>query len=1072
MMVVIGPAGPLLPAAGEDARALTQFSDGSQEELLYFPSQGGTALSCVTVPRGAHVTSAGAWVRALPGQDGAYPSGPWLSLAGDQAQPLWRFGELQTAAGEMGRQRAFNDGLSTVDVRFPAGGGSTALPELILPGDAVIRTATLQLAGAEGPHGAPWFLGPSPDPMFPAWNAQSGNPVVARVANASVLFTELDPSSGAEVRHRGLAFLPEEFTYVEDIQYRSEQDSAAVLVPGRGIFILNLSTGDVQRQFAGPENSSLVAMRYGGGWLAAVGIDWAAVRELPSGNTAVFNASSSPAAFAPNPTGVDYDPAGRRLFAASTDGQGTVTLCAFRIDDRTATVFSRSDLSASILSMRYDAGRDQLMFSLGPDSYGHRPDDPVRLLSLANGTFSSVRAFAGAAGVANLRLEGDTASALTSGPGSATELVSFDLRDGSYEAFVVQLPSQSPSGPMAFDPRSGRLLAGTAAGEMWLLDLKNGRARPLTIPGTVPAVISAALAVGNSVVLGTEAGVVAVGPAGMVQWRVDCGAVSSLAVDGASRRLAAGASVDWMFDSAADHWRYSRLNITLLDQSSSPPSARSWQVPLSPTSQGAYITALAFDPGGERLFFGDAGYDPGSGLFALNTSTGSVQNLSSQGYSISSLALSPDGSKLFSGTFGSGILITDLVNGTQRSLSPLNSSAMLSPDVSCLLMDEFGRLLAGQGRSGGYPGGLTIFSPDLSTSRSYAPDAGSFPKSFDVLSLARDPATGRVFLGLGNDDGLVVVDENANTDFYIPGIFSGLVGGTMSVDSLCWSAADRTLLGVRGNRGFTIQWAGEHPQDVSLDVGDDGTVDWSSQGRLDRADLLDLSTAMQNALAGAGGGPAMQRIRLRLTSSSAGILSLRSLIVTYDLSRRIDLLGAIRSTLASRSASGDGSVAFLIGASGGGLSLFNLSITYLVNQPPAARAIPELTIDAASRGPTTVDLGRYFSDDHTPAANLTYAMRPFKVPSGVVASLLFSRYLLIDARDSGFRGQLDITVTASDSDGLSATKVVHVNIVRSNEYVPPPPAYNIFLWASAAVLMSVGVWIIVLYIRVHRRKDE
>jgi cytochrome c-type biogenesis protein CcmH/NrfF len=49
---------------------------------------------------------------------------------------------------------------------------------------------------------------------------------------------------------------------------------------------------------------------------------------------------------------------------------------------------------------------------------------------------------------------------------------------------------------------------------------------------------------------------------------------------------------------------------------------------------------------------------------------------------------------------------------------------------------------------------------------------------------------------------------------------------------------------------------------------------------------------------------------------------------------------------------------------------------------------------------------------------------------------------------------------------------VHVNIVRSNEYVPPPPAYNMFLWASAAVLLCVGVWILVLYIRVHRRKDE
>lgn len=1071
MMVVIGPAGQLLPAAGEDARSLTQFSDGSQEELLYFPSEGGTAGASITLPRNAHVTSAAAWVRALPGQDGAYPSGPWFSLAENLAEPLWRFGELQAAAGEMGRQRVFNDGLSTVDVRFPAGGGSTALPELLLPGDAAIRTATMRLAGAEGPHGAPWFLGSSPDALFPAWNARSGNPVVACVANASVMFSELDPYSGAELRHKGLAFPPEEFTHVSDVQYRPEDDSAAVLVPGSGIFIVNLSSGDVQRQFAGPENSSLVAMRYGGGWLAAVGIDWAAVRRLPAGDTTSFNASSFPAAFAPDPAVVDYDPAGRRLFVGGTDGQGTVRLCAFRIDDREAAVFSRSDLPASILAMRYDAGRDQLVFGLGPDRYGRRPEDPVRLLSLANGTFSAVQAFAGAAGVANLRLDGEVASALTSGPGAPTEVVRVDLGDGTYEAFVVQLPTQALSGAMAFDPVSGRLLAGNAAGGLWLLDLNNGHAWPLAIPGTVPAGVNVARTMGSSIVLGTTAGVLSVGTAGMVQWRVDCGAVSALAVDGTSRRLAAAASVDWTFDTAADHWRYSRTNVTILDPSTSPPSARSWQVPFSPTFAGAHLTALVFDPRGDRLFLGGTGYDKGGGLFALNLSTGGVQNLSSEGYLISSLALSPDGSKLFAGTTDSGILIIDLINGTRRAITPLNGSAMPGPHVSSLLVDEFGRLLAGQGRSGAYPGGLTIFSPDLSTSRSYAADAGTFPQAYDVLSLARDPATGRVFLGLGNDDGLAVVDENANTEFYVPGIFSGPAGGKMSVDSLCWSTADRTLLGVGGNRGFTIQWAGEHPRDVRLDVGDDGTVDWSSQGRLDQADILDLSAALQGALAGAGGDPAMQRIRLRLTSSSAGLLSLRSLVVTYDLSKRIDLLGAIRSTLASRPAAGNGTVAFLIGASGGGLSLFNLSVTYLVNLPPVARAIPELSIDAASRAPTTVDLGRYFSDDHTPGVNLTYAVRPFKAPPGVAASLLFSRYLLIDARESGFRGQLDIAVTASDSDGLSTAKEVHVNILRSNEYVPPPPAYNIFLWASAAVLISVGAWIIVLYIRVHRRKD-
>jgi hypothetical protein len=1064
--VLSGPMGPFMPAGGQAAHTVTQFSDGSGEATFYFPEPVSTTSANITLPRNSYVTSAHVWARGLPGQDGDYPSGARIGV-GAPGRTSWSFGEQQAGAGQMGRQQFFSDGRAALDIRFPPGGGSSSSSGILIPGDATIRSATLQLIGGEAPHGVPRFFGAPLQDVRVAWNSRSGRPVVASVGNASISISELDPATGTEVRHRDFSIPLDDFTHIADFQYLAEEDTAAMLLPGIGIVLLNLDTGELAQSFDGPQNRSLVGMRYGGTWIAAIGSGWAGVIELPAGQTAGFNSSTVPGAFSGIPVAVDYDPDGHRIFTGSISGSGEAIFAVYNATNGSAALFMEGELPADLSAMRYLPGRGQLMFGLGGAMYG-RVEAPMMLLDLSSGAFQPFQPFSGESLVENFQVEGDMAASVV----SSGELVVVDLQDESYEVWPVAFPSGVPTDVWSFDFGNERLLSCTSLGELYILDFKRGLGRTLSLPGTAPVRVNAVRPDGNAILLGTEAGVISVSPSGTLRWRNDCGDVSLLALDEATHTLAAGASEDWSFDVAGSLWRFSRLNLTLMDIAASPPSMRSWQVPLGKEEGRSRLSAMALDAAHGRLFFGLSEAGVGNGLLELNLSSGDMKNLTPPALLTTSLALSQDGKALYAGTGGFGLVVIDLLTGARRTLTPLNASGLLSPHVTSLLVDEFGRLLAGQADYGQYSGGLSVFSPDLASARSYPVASSPADRGIDVHSLARDPSTMRIFLGLGNDAGLIVIDQNANTQMYIPGLFGGRDGVGTAVADLCWDTADRTILGAAGGRGFVMQWAGEYPQNVGLDIGADGILDWTGTQRLEGAHLPDIAAAVQGALAASGGTHSLWRIPIRLSSTSAGLLGLRSLVVTYDWTRCIDIRQSINSALAMRSASGNGTVTIFLEAGGGGLSLFNLTVTYLDDFPPVVRSIPAITADAAARTPAILDLGRYFSDELSPPADLRYVVRPSKAPSGVEISLLFSRYLYIDARGSGFRGHVPVTVTATDASGLSISKEVHVNVVRSNEYRPPPPAYNMFLWAAAAVLAAVGIWILILYYRLQRAKKE
>ena len=1056
------PSGAAAPLAGH---SVTTFSDGSEEATFYFPSQGGQGAASIALPRMAYVTSAGLSLRGMQGLDGSYPSDVRLAI-GTAADSAWRFGERQAGAGQMGRQQLFSDGSDAADMRFPAGGGTASPAGILIPADAVIRSASLQLLGGEGPHGQPIVYGEGPQATLTAWNPAGGRALLAEVLNSTVHVYEVDPSTGAQLRHRELGLAPAEAGNVAGFQYSPQNDTAAVLVPGSGIFILDLGTGQTTRLYDDARAASLAAMSFGGGWVAAAGTGWAGVTMLPSGPSFDFKSTSGTDMLAGRPVAVDYDPAGSRLFSAHDTGSGKISIWAMATAGGGISPVDTGGQVKGLSAMRYLPDEGQLLLGERIPLSGGTVGCLV-MLDISRGAVYHTL-FSGGEGVDAIQLEGGHAASLV----SEGELLVVDLRNDSHDVLPVEFPDGGRPLEWSFDFAQGRLVAATSGGSRYVLDFKSGSGLPLAMPGAAPTGINAARAAGNAMVFGTDTGLVALNVGGTPRWRLDCGQVSALSMDAGSTTLAAGARWGWSLDAATSTWGFGGLNLTVMDVRAGPSSARSWLLPLEKGAGRSRVSAIVLDSAGDRLFFGASGDGEESGLRRLNLSSGAVDTVLSGPYPFESLALSGDNRTLYAGTMGGGLLVVDIPTGASRALNSYNGSGLLSPYVSCLMVDEFGRVLAGQADWGRYSGGLTIFRSDMAWAQSYPSDPSLPGNAIDVHGISRDPRTMRIFLGLGGGGGLSIIDENANTQIGVPGLFGGHDATAITLEDVCWNPQDGTMLCAGSGLGFYMQWAGESPQNVGLDIGADGTVDWTAPGRLGRASITDMAAGVQGALAAAGGGPGLRTVYLRLSSTSAGIIGLRSLSITYEWSRRIDIGGMVRSVLASRAASGSGVVTVLLEANGGGLCMFNLSVTYMDDSPPQVKKMPQLTSDTIARAPAIIDLGRYFADSLSGANELTYTVRTSKAPAGVEISLLFSHYLLMDSRGSSFRGTITVNVTATDSSGLSSSAEFQVRVARSDEYAPPQPAYFTFLWIMAVVLAAVFCWILILYYRVRRAKKE
>ena len=186
-----------------------------------------------------------------------------------------------------------------------------------------------------------------------------------------------------------------------------------------------------------------------------------------------------------------------------------------------------------------------------------------------------------------------------------------------------------------------------------------------------------------------------------------------------------------------------------------------------------------------------------------------------------------------------------------------------------------------------------------------------------------------------------------------------------------------------------------YPQNLTLDVGGDGSVEWHNDGALKSKVSIsgaDLVAGFQRALDAAAAGQV--HVPLGFGCKSAGVLFISNLTVVF----------------APR------------------------------NQPPAASSIPDIHITEVSNGTGLLDLWQYFSDD-VGVANLTFSMVYQQDPTKVLARLnADGHHVDFSLPTRYWFGEESFRVRARDGQGLwveSNIFTVHVAFVDHPPVLEP-----------------------------------
>ena len=241
-------------------------------------------------------------------------------------------------------------------------------------------------------------------------------------------------------------------------------------------------------------------------------------------------------------------------------------------------------------------------------------------------------------------------------------------------------------------------------------------------------------------------------------------------------------------------------------------------------------------------------------------------------------------------------------------------------------------------------------------------------------------------------------------------------------------------------------------QDVFLDVdiGNDGTVDWSGELSSPTLIIPMNATAVGKATKG---GSITDAYNNRITEVTVGIrsrnparVSVTDLMVEYDHRVTLDLASRLTRMLDDRRSGQNGSggmnltgyieLPITVGTgSEGGMDIENLSIEYIINHPPfQIQALPTVTMQEDTTLPDALDLQDYFSDDWD-GGNLQFRIVSMDDPNHLEAELNGSKIGFTTPTDYWF-GQSNVTVVAMDNFGLRGAPVkVRVNVTWVNH--PP-----------------------------------
>ena len=219
-------------------------------------------------------------------------------------------------------------------------------------------------------------------------------------------------------------------------------------------------------------------------------------------------------------------------------------------------------------------------------------------------------------------------------------------------------------------------------------------------------------------------------------------------------------------------------------------------------------------------------------------------------------------------------------------------------------------------------------------------------------------------------------------------------------------------------------WFLRHVENVTFDVGNDGTVEAAIEGMLDGTHTIVIPPgALNTALEAASGsepdgfGISTGTVDIAIFARGWGSLDADTLRIGYDLTMQLpDLKSTLMGYLAGKP-EGTADVPVAVNASSAG-SLRLSSVAFVVDTPPTLTApVSELSLPEDGSDARLMDIGAHLRDDFDPV--LVYAVltntNSSRVFLGFNGSFLTARTLV-----ANWSGTTDVVLEATDSRGQKA----------------------------------------------------
>ncbi|RLB64307.1 MAG: hypothetical protein DRH04_11600, partial [Deltaproteobacteria bacterium] len=236
------------------------------------------------------------------------------------------------------------------------------------------------------------------------------------------------------------------------------------------------------------------------------------------------------------------------------------------------------------------------------------------------------------------------------------------------------------------------------------------------------------------------------------------------------------------------------------------------------------------------------------------------------------------------------------------------------------------------------------------------------------------------------------------------------------------------------------------PKDVALDIGDDGSSEYTGNGDLgdvsiDITDALNVYLSSPGSTTNDSYGNEMVAVPVKVTTASPGKVRIYNLSIEYTYAPMINITSSVKSYISQHKDQADsqGMVTYpikLSSGSAGKLTVSGINIRYAL--PPVLKAqIPDLNMSEDSIADNLLDLSQYFEDDDS-VSNLVFTIETVGSGPAPVNVTIEGTILRADAstgpENDNWTGDVDLRITATDQDQLSVqSNVFTLSVLNVND---------------------------------------